>query len=129
MREMFSRAASAGVVLLVLSGVLTNAASQELRGSSIRGSSSRGSSILEPASGALLGQFYGAGSIEQTTRKLGRTPVIHLAYYDAFPSSAGNPTTSTSLKLLIGASTLRSLRVRKVPKRSARSFFSTLPLR
>jgi hypothetical protein len=81
MREMFSRAASAGVVLLVLSGVLTNAASQELRGSSIRGSSSRGSSILEPASGALLGQFYGAGSIEQTTRKLGRAPIIHLAYY------------------------------------------------
>ncbi len=76
MREMFSRAASAGVVILALSGILTGAASQESRGSSIRGSS-----ILEPASGALLGQFYGAGSIEQTTRKLGRTPVIHLAYY------------------------------------------------
>ncbi|MFZ0998133.1 MAG: hypothetical protein WAO17_08045, partial [Candidatus Sulfotelmatobacter sp.] len=60
---MFSRAASAGVVILALSGILTGAASQESRGSSIRGSS-----ILEPASGALLGQFYGAGSIEQTTR-------------------------------------------------------------
>ena len=72
---MFSRAASAGLVVLALSGVFTNAASQESRGSSIR------SSILEPASGALLGQFYGAGSIDQTTRKLGRTPVIHLTYY------------------------------------------------
>ena len=76
MRDMLSRAASAAVVLLVLSGVLTNAASQESPGPSTR------SAILEPASGALLGQFYGAGTIDQTTRKLGRTPVIHLNYYD-----------------------------------------------
>src|SRR5271167_1383605 len=83
MREMLSKAASAGVVILALSGVFTNAASQESRGSSIRPSirSSIRSSILEPASGALLGQFYGAGSIDQTTRKLGRTTVIHLSYY------------------------------------------------
>jgi hypothetical protein len=81
MRQMLRRAASAGVVILALSGVLSNAASQESHGASIRESSIRGSSILEPASGALLGQFYGAGSIDQTTRKLGRTPVIHLAYY------------------------------------------------
>src|SRR5208337_2932666 len=79
MTEMLGRAASAGVVLLALSGVLTNTASQESPGSSAR--SSIRSSILEPASGAFLGQFYGAGSIDQTTRKLGRTPVIHLAYY------------------------------------------------
>jgi hypothetical protein len=76
MRGMYSRAASACVVTLALSVVLATAASQESRGSSIRESS-----ILEPASGALLGQFYGAGSIDQTTRKLGRTPVIHLVYY------------------------------------------------
>ena len=75
MKEMLIRAASAGIVRLALSGVLTNAASQESSGSSPR------SSILEPTSGALLGQFYGAGSIDQTTRKLGRTPVIHLSYY------------------------------------------------
>jgi hypothetical protein len=80
MREMLSRATSAGILLLALSGALTNAASQQSPGSSIR-SSSR-SSILEPESGALLGQFYGAGTIDQTTRKLGRTPVIHLNYYD-----------------------------------------------
>jgi hypothetical protein len=71
MREILSKAASAAVVLLALSGILTSAASKE----------SGGSPILEPASGALLGQYYGAGSIEQTTRKLGRTPVIHLTYY------------------------------------------------
>jgi hypothetical protein len=65
----------AGIVTLALSGAPTNAAGQKPRGSSVR------SSILEPASGALLGQFYGAGSIDETTRKLGRTPVIHLAYY------------------------------------------------
>ncbi len=71
MREMLSRAASAAVVLLALSGVLTSAAREP----------SRESPILEPISGVLLGQFYGAGSIDQTTRKLGRTPVIHLTYY------------------------------------------------
>ena len=44
-------------------------------------SESSGSSILEPASGALLGIYYGAGSIAQTAAKLGRTPPIHLTYY------------------------------------------------
>jgi Glycosyl hydrolase family 26 len=71
MRKMLSRVALAGVAIFALSGLLTNAASE----------ASGGSAILEPASGALLGQFYGAGSIDQTTRKLGRTPVIHLTYY------------------------------------------------
>lgn len=34
-----------------------------------------------PAAGVLLGQFYGAGSLAQTTAKLGRTPPVHLTYY------------------------------------------------
>ncbi len=42
---------------------------------------SNGSSILEPASGALLGQFYGDENIARTAAKLGRTLPIHLAYY------------------------------------------------
>ena len=42
---------------------------------------SNGSSILEPASGALLGQYYGAGSMAQTRAKLGRVPAMHLTYY------------------------------------------------
>jgi Glycosyl hydrolase family 26 len=42
---------------------------------------SSGSSILEPSTGALLGQYYGAGSIAQTEAKLGRIPRIHLTYY------------------------------------------------
>jgi Glycosyl hydrolase family 26 len=71
MKEMIGRKALAAVVILSLSGALRNAAGQE----------SRGSAILEPASGAWLGFFYGAGSIDETTRKLGRTPVIHLTYY------------------------------------------------
>ena len=56
---------------MALSGLLTPAADEK----------SSGSSILEPASGALLGQYYGAGSIDQTTLKLGRTPILHLTYY------------------------------------------------
>lgn len=57
-------------------------------------SGSSGSSILEPASGALLGLYYGAGSIAQTTAMLGRTPPIHLTYYrwDADWTGAGSAT-------------------------------------
>ena len=71
LRKTFGRVATAGIAVLTLSGLFTSAASEE----------SRGSSILEPASGVLLGRFYGAGSIDQTRLKRGRTPVIHLAYY------------------------------------------------
>jgi hypothetical protein len=39
------------------------------------------SPILEPASGAWLGFFYGAGNVEQTAAKLGLTPRVHLTYY------------------------------------------------
>ena len=69
LKKLLIKSASAAIVILSLSGVLTNAASKEHQ-----------SAILEPATGALLGQYYGAGSIEQTARKLGRTLVIHLTY-------------------------------------------------
>lgn len=36
---------------------------------------------LVPASGALLGQYYGDGSIAATTTKLGRTLKVHLTYW------------------------------------------------
>jgi hypothetical protein len=39
------------------------------------------SAILEPATGALLGIFYGDASISATAAKLGRTPPLHLTYY------------------------------------------------
>lgn len=50
------------------------------------------SSILEPASGAWLGLFYGAGSISQTSAKLGRTPRIHLRYYSWADDWTGDTT-------------------------------------
>ena len=50
------------------------------------------SAILEPASGALLGFFYGAGTIEQTTAKLGHTPRVHLTYYRWADDWTGNVT-------------------------------------
>jgi hypothetical protein len=37
--------------------------------------------ILEPAQGALLGLFYGADSIAETSQKLGRALPLHLTYY------------------------------------------------
>lgn len=69
MRNILRRAAHAGIALLVCNGWLlgaTNASS---------------SSILEPTAGALLGLYYGAGSLAQTAAKLGRTPPVHLTYY------------------------------------------------
>jgi len=37
--------------------------------------------ILAPAKGALIGQYYGDGSIEATKQKLGRMLPVHLTYY------------------------------------------------
>lgn len=42
---------------------------------------SGGGDILAPAQGALLGVFYGAGTIAATNARIGRSPQIHLAYY------------------------------------------------
>jgi hypothetical protein len=40
-----------------------------------------GSPILEPATGALLGLYYGDASLDATAQKLGRTLPLHLTYY------------------------------------------------
>ncbi len=69
MRKILGRVALASVVFFVSSGWLLGA------------TNASGSSILEPATGALLGMYYGAGTIAQTTAKLGRTPPVHLTYY------------------------------------------------
>jgi hypothetical protein len=39
------------------------------------------STILEPASGALIGLYYGDESVAATTQKLGRSLPLHLTYY------------------------------------------------
>ena len=70
MRKILGRVALASVVFFVSSGWLLGSANAS------------SSSILEPATGALLGMFYGAGTIAQTTAKLGRTPPVHLTYYN-----------------------------------------------
>jgi hypothetical protein len=53
-----------------------------------------GSSILEPASGALLGLYYGDASITATTTKIGRAAPIHLTYYAWEDEWAGSITTA-----------------------------------
>jgi hypothetical protein len=50
------------------------------------------SPILEPASGAWLGLYYGAGGVAQTSAKLGRTIPIHLVYYSLVADWTGNTT-------------------------------------
>jgi len=37
--------------------------------------------ILVPTSGALLGHYYGAGTLAETDARIGRQPQIHLTYY------------------------------------------------
>ena len=37
---------------------------------------------LVPAQGALLGHYYGNGTIEETDQQIGRKPAVHLTYYD-----------------------------------------------
>ena len=37
---------------------------------------------LVPARGALLGHYYGNGTIAQTDERIGRKPAVHLTYYD-----------------------------------------------
>jgi hypothetical protein len=70
-RRILCGTAFAVAVSLAVGGLFANGANQERSGAA----------ILEPASGALLGLFYGAGSIDQVRAKLGVTPVIHLTYY------------------------------------------------
>ncbi len=50
------------------------------------------SPILEPASGAWLGLYYGAGTVDQTIAKLGRPPRIHLKYYSWTDDWTGDTT-------------------------------------
>ena len=69
MRNILCGAVLAGIVIFASHGGLLGAANAS------------GSPILEPAAGVLLGQFYGSGSVAQTTAKLGRTPPVHLTYY------------------------------------------------
>jgi hypothetical protein len=69
MKEILCRAFLAGVAIFASHGSLIGPANDS------------GSSILEPAAGVLLGQYYGSGSVAQTTAKLGRTPPVHLTYY------------------------------------------------
>jgi MYXO-CTERM domain-containing protein len=40
-----------------------------------------GGAILVPAQGALLGHYYGHGTIAATDARIGRKPAIHLTYY------------------------------------------------
>jgi beta-mannanase len=40
-----------------------------------------GRGILVPEQGALLGHFYGAGTVSDTDTRIGRKPAVHLSYY------------------------------------------------
>ena len=80
MKRVVCRAAFSAVAIFLMSGLSTGAANG--RPVQMPGKSqSNGPTRLEPTSGALLGQYYGAGSIADTAAKLGRTPAIHLTYY------------------------------------------------
>src|SRR5438552_913578 len=51
------------------------------------------SDILVPAHGALLGHYYGAGSLSDTDARIGRKPAIHLVYYNWVTDWSTDPVT------------------------------------
>jgi hypothetical protein len=51
--------------------------------------------ILVPLHGALLGHFYGAGTLAETDARIGRKPAIHLSYYDWATDWTTDPTTAS----------------------------------
>ncbi len=53
--------------------------------------------ILAPAQGALLGEYYGDGTIAETDARIGRKPAIHLTYYAWDDDWAGGSVTATDL--------------------------------
>jgi Glycosyl hydrolase family 26 len=80
MRTVLTKVAWPTIAIFLLNSLLAGSAEAGFllaRGKQM----SNGSSILEPASGALLGIFYGAGSVDETSKKLGRTLPVHLTYY------------------------------------------------
>ncbi|MER5890198.1 glycosyl hydrolase [Streptomyces sp. NPDC001941] len=52
---------------------------------------------LVPAHGALLGHYYGAGTQAETDERIGRTPAVHLSYYDWSEDWANAPATRADL--------------------------------
>lgn len=80
MRRILCRAALSALAIFLVSTLLASPIDAGTAQTSAK-SGSNLSSILEPASGALLGLYYGAGGVDQTALKLGRTPAIHLTYY------------------------------------------------
>ncbi|MGW7695025.1 glycoside hydrolase family 26 protein [Streptomyces asiaticus] len=48
---------------------------------------------LVPAHGALLGHYYGAGTMTETDARIGRRPAVHLTYYNWADDWAGSSTT------------------------------------
>lgn len=80
MRKLIGKAALAGAALLVSGGWLTSMAN------------AAESLILEPATGAWLGLYYGAGGVAQTSAKLGRSPRLHLTFYSWAADWTGDTT-------------------------------------
>lgn len=83
--------------LILATALLTGAAVSAFAGGAPSDSRSRSASdshlndILVPAQGALLGHYYGAGSIADTDARIGRKPAVHLTYYgwdDAWATSS-----------------------------------------
>ena len=74
-------------------------------GSAVGGSGGAGapSAKLAPAQGALLGEYYGDGSVADTEARIGRKPAIHLTYVavgDDFSSVAKSDASSGKIALI-----------------------------
>ncbi|MTD54050.1 glycoside hydrolase family 26 protein [Amycolatopsis pithecellobii] len=86
----------AGIVALLLSStVACSVGGAPDRPSALPGvpTSAQERNILLPAHGALLGHYYGAGTVEETDARDGRKPAIHLTYHGWSDDWAADPVT------------------------------------
>ena len=66
---------------LALLAALTAAGAETIATTSAASAPATTEAALVPKQGALLGVYYGAGSLEATDKRIGRKPQIHLVFY------------------------------------------------
>jgi hypothetical protein len=102
-------AGSGGVGLAAGSGGLGAAAAGRMAGAGsagvggAAGSGAMTSDKLVPAHGALLGHYYGDGTVAATDARIGRKPAIHLVYYaweDDWPRQAAGDFSDGTIPLV-----------------------------
>jgi hypothetical protein len=81
MRTLLRTAVALGLVVLLACGSDAKPANGDAGGDPPGVDAGAPSDILVPAHGALLGHFYGSGTLAETDARIGRKPAVHLTYF------------------------------------------------